>query len=69
MNERGEVFCDDAVAYLNAEGYSAANRNGVAMIYLEAEVFAKSAGKILKQIRKQLEAIGYTGSTGVAPER
>ncbi len=69
MNEKGQLHCDDAVAYLASEGYTAANKSGCAVVYLDGEEFAKNAWKILRKIRKQLAAIGYEGSVGVVSKR
>lgn len=56
----------DAAKYLCNIGYRAEVVSGVVTVYIgEDDIADMQAGKILKHVKKALNAIGYTASMGV----
>ncbi len=61
-----QISKEDAAKYLRNIGYKADVCRGVVTVYMdEGALITSKGGKILREVRKALQVIGYTASVGV----
>ena len=61
-----QISKEDAAKYLRNIGYKADVCKGVVTVYMdEGTIISTTGSKVLREVRKTLQGIGYTASVGV----